>query len=42
MPEIKRMQWDAKYSVGVAIIDYQHQGMFEMINKLVDKSYFRC
>lgn len=30
------LEWEEKYSVGVALIDHQHQQMFRMINDLVD------
>lgn len=30
------LEWEEKYSVGVTLIDHQHQQMFRMINDLVD------
>ncbi len=32
----KKLEWDAKYSVGVEEIDNQHKVMFATINELVD------
>jgi len=31
-----KLQWEDKYSVGVKIIDEQHQKMFTVINNLID------
>lgn len=30
------LEWEEQYSVGVALLDQQHQHMFRMINDLVD------
>lgn len=30
------LEWDEKYSVGVTVLDHQHQQMFRMINDLVN------
>lgn len=30
--------WDEKYAVGEALIDSQHQGLFDLANKLVDSN----
>jgi len=32
----KKLVWEQKYSVGVEIIDKQHQMMFDTINLLID------
>jgi hemerythrin len=34
---IKRMQWDAAYSVGVPAMDLEHQRIIQMINTLQDQ-----
>ena len=37
MDNIKpKLEWDNKYSVGVEVIDQQHQKMFTTINELID------
>lgn len=33
---IKKLEWDAKYSVGVEELDNQHKQMFATINKLLE------
>lgn len=34
--ETVALEWDEKYSVGVTVLDHQHQQMFRMINDLVN------
>ncbi len=36
MPNTQKLEWDEKYSVGVAEIDTQHRQLFDAINALLD------
>lgn len=35
---MSRLQWKAEYSVGDALMDQQHQGLFRLIDRLEDTS----
>ncbi|MEN6319326.1 MAG: bacteriohemerythrin [Syntrophaceae bacterium] len=37
MEKFNRIHWDPKYTVHVEAIDLQHQKLFEITNKLIDK-----